>query len=63
LEGSGKQVRRITFTDAAVLERDEVQRLVDEALAHAPVPIDAGGDGRLIVRSVSAKQRPRRPAT
>ena len=33
-----------------------------EALAAAKVPFGPSGAGRLIIKSVSAKQRPRRPA-
>jgi hypothetical protein len=36
---------------------------MDEALAASPRPIDPARPGRLIIRSVSEKQRPRRPRT
>jgi hypothetical protein len=36
--------------------------LIDTALARAPKPIDAKKRGQLIIKSISAKQRPRRPA-
>jgi len=39
-----------------------VQALMREATARAAVPFDPKGKHRLIIKSVSAKQRPRRPA-
>ena len=38
-----------------------VKTLITEALKRAVVPFDANVRGRLVIRSVSAKQRPRRP--
>lgn len=61
LRGSGKIVRSIRLTSAKDLDTRPVRALIHEALARADVPIDAKGRGRLIIRSVSAKQRPRRP--
>jgi hypothetical protein len=42
------------------LDESEVRRLVDEALRRDEVPMPAGARRKLIVKSVSAKQRPRR---
>ncbi|HEX7676792.1 MAG TPA: hypothetical protein VF713_01620, partial [Thermoanaerobaculia bacterium] len=60
LLGSGKQTRFIRLESAAVLARPEVEALVAAAIAEAETPLPATGRGRLIIRSVSAKQRPRR---
>jgi hypothetical protein len=60
LRGSGKQVRSIRLEEAADLDRPEVAALIDAALRLAAVPMDAGDGHELIVKSVSAKQRPRR---
>ena len=60
LLGSGKQTRFIRLDSAAVLARPEVEALVAAAIARAKMPLPATGRGRLIIRSVSAKQRPRR---
>jgi hypothetical protein len=60
LLGSGKQTRFIRLDSAAVLDRSDVAALVAAAIARAKIPFPAAGRGRLIVRSVSAKQRPRR---
>ncbi|MEO5957895.1 MAG: DUF1801 domain-containing protein [Opitutaceae bacterium] len=62
LQGSGKQVRHIKLPTAATLDEPAVQSLIDSALRLAPVPVAASTRRRLIVKSISAKQRPRRPA-
>lgn len=62
LRGSGNVVRNIRLESAATLDRPEVRALIAVALERAKVPMDPKGAHRLIIRSVSAKQRPRRPA-
>ena len=62
LQGSGSTNRFIPLASAATLDAPEVQDLMLEALAAAKVPFGPSGAGRLIIKSVSAKQRPRRPA-
>jgi len=60
LLGSGNQTRFIRLESAGDLERPEVEALVAAAIARAKTPLPATGRGKLIIRSVSAKQRPRR---
>jgi hypothetical protein len=60
LLGSGNQTRFIRLNSVDVLARPEVDALVAAAVARAKMPLRATGRGRLIIRSVSAKQRPRR---
>lgn len=60
LTGSGKQTRFIRLESASVLARPEVEALMATAIAQAKVPLPASGRGKLIIRSVSEKQRPRR---
>jgi hypothetical protein len=60
LQGSGKQTRFVRLESAEVLERPDVQALLAAAVARARVPFAAEGKGALAIRSVSAKQRPRR---
>ena len=60
LLGSGKQTRFIRVDSPRVLVRPEVEALVVAAIAQARAPLPVSGSGRLIIRSVSAKQRPRR---
>ncbi len=61
LKGSGKQVRHIVLENAAVLDTPAVQTLIAHALGSAATPIDAAHAGRIVIKSISAKQRPRRP--
>jgi hypothetical protein len=63
LVGSGKQTRFIRLPSATVLDRPEVDALFAAALADAKTPFESGGRGKLVIRSVSAKQRPRRKTT
>jgi hypothetical protein len=60
LQGSGKQTRWINLEGASALARPEVARLIDEAIARNLVPFARAGRGSVIIRSTSAKQRPRR---
>jgi hypothetical protein len=60
LLGSGKQTRFIRLESADVLARPEVEAMVSAAIARARTPLREKGRGTLIIRSVSAKQRPRR---
>ena len=60
LLGSGKQTRFIRLESAGVLARPEVETLLAAAIAQGKTPLPKTGRGTLIIRSVSAKQRPRR---
>jgi hypothetical protein len=60
LLGSGTQNRFVRLPSAATLAEPEVRALIDAAIAQARVPLAPKGHGTLIIRSVSAKQRPRR---
>jgi hypothetical protein len=60
LQGSGKQTRFIRVKAASKLAHPDVEALIAEAIAQAGVPFPPTGRGELIVRSVAAKQRPRR---
>lgn len=62
LTGSGKQTRFLRLDSASVLARPEVEALLTRAAAYAKTPFRRSGRGRLIIRSISAKQRPRRRA-
>jgi hypothetical protein len=60
LRGSGNQTRSIHLDSKDVLVRPEVEALIAAAVAQGKTPFRAGKRGELIIRSVSAKQRPRR---
>jgi Domain of unknown function (DU1801) len=61
LQGTGTQVRHIVLTDLKILEQPAVKKLMALALKSAKKPLDPKQRRRLIIKSVSAKQRPRRP--
>lgn len=61
LKGSGTQVRHIILTDLQILEQAAVKKLMALALKSAKKPLDPKGRRRLIIKSISATQRPRRP--
>ena len=63
LSGSGNQTRSIHLESADVLDRPEVKALLAAAVAQSPVPFRKAGKPTLVVRSISAKQRPRRKAS
>jgi hypothetical protein len=62
LEGSGKGVRHVKLRPVSRIESPEVGELIDAAVAIATPPLPATGKGPLIIKSISPKQRPRRPA-
>jgi hypothetical protein len=59
LLGSGRQTRFIRLESAARLSHPDVEALIKAAIAKAPAPFPRHGRGKLIVRSIAAKQRPR----
>ena len=62
LRGSGNIVRNIHLTSPAQIDEPDVMDLVQQAITAAAPPFP--GDGtrlRTIIKSISAKQRPRRP--
>jgi hypothetical protein len=63
LKGSGNLVRNIRLETAATLDRADVRALLITALERAKAPLNPNGVHRLVIKSVSAKQRPRRPVT
>ncbi len=62
LLGGGTQNRFIRLESARDLSKPEVEGLIRAAIAHGKVPLPKSGRGTLVIRSVSAKQRPRRVA-
>jgi hypothetical protein len=61
LKGSGTRARHIVLTDLKILEQPAVKKLIGLALRSANRTLDPRQRRRLIIKSVSAKQRPRRP--
>ncbi len=61
LQGGGNRVRHIVLENAATLDDPAVRDLMAQALEMSPKEIDATQPRRLVIKSISAKQRPRRP--
>lgn len=60
LRGEGKLGRYVCLKDVALLDEPAVIALIDAALDRAKRPLPPKG-GCTIVKSISARQRPRRP--
>lgn len=62
LEGSGSRIRGLRLAPPSRLFDPEVQALIAAAQARILPKLEAAPPLRTIIKSVSAKQRPRRPA-
>ncbi len=60
LQGRGSQNRFLRLPTVAGLRTAGVLTLIRAAVAQARTPLPAQGAGRTIIKSISAKQRPRR---
>ena len=60
LEGEGNTVRHVKLVGDR-MNSPAVAALIDAAVTSVATPIDPAGEGRLVIKSVSAKQRARRP--
>jgi len=61
LRGGGNRVRHMRLESAATIDQPAVRELLRQTQKLFPKKIDATEPRRLIIKSVSAKQRPRRP--
>ena len=61
LQGSGNVAKHIRLPSAGTLNELSVKNLMGEATKRAAIPFAPRGTSRLIIKSISAKQRPRRP--
>lgn len=62
LRGAGSTVRHIVLeAGAATLDQPAVRRLIAHAKKLSPVSIDPKATSELVIKSISANQRPRRP--
>ena len=61
LRGAGSRVRHVQLHQPQALDNPDVEALIAEAVARSEPPFDVGAGQRLVIKSVSAKQRPRRP--
>jgi hypothetical protein len=62
LKGAGSVAKHIVLAEPAVLNDPAVKKLMQEAVARAKKPFGPGVEHQLIIKSISAKQRPRMPA-
>jgi hypothetical protein len=62
LKGSGSTVRNIRLIAPYDLDNSDVQGFIGAAIGAAVPSFPGGGAPRTIVKSISAKQRPRRPS-
>lgn len=60
LQGSGNQGRFIRLQSASQIEERNVAALLDEATRVGKTPLATTGKRKIIIKSISAKQRPRR---
>ena len=60
LKGTGNVVRHIVLTTPDVLDSPGVQTLMEHTLQGAGYPIDPTQPNRIVIKSIAAKQRPRR---
>jgi hypothetical protein len=63
LLGSGSQNRFVSIESAATLVQPGVEELIAVAIAQAANPLPANGRGKLVIRSISKKQKARRKPT
>jgi hypothetical protein len=61
LRGAGSRVRHVRLHDPATLDDPQIEALIAEAVARSEPPFDTAAEQRLVIKSISAKQRPRRP--
>lgn len=61
LKGSGSVVRHVVLTDLALLDDPQIRELMQQALARSGASLQAGKRGAIVIKSISARQRPRRP--
>ena len=61
LLGQGNQVRHVKLNDAADFDAPAIAPLIAQAVARAVPPLPEEGPAPLVIKSISAKQRPRRP--
>src|SRR5207249_11239642 len=60
LEGSGAKVRSVTLKAASDLDHGDIQALFKAAIKHSGVTFPKTRSTRMVIKSESKKQRPRR---
>lgn len=62
LQGSGSQVRSVRLAPISVLRSPPVQELLKRVIGHAQASLALAPPLTTVVKSVSARQRPRKPS-
>jgi hypothetical protein len=62
LKGAGTKVRHIVLDPPAILDEPAVKTLMTHALKRSSLAFDETQPNRIVIKSISPKQRPRRPA-
>ncbi len=60
LKGAGSTVRHIVLEPVTLLDSKDVKALLFQAVARCEPPIPPKGRGKIVIKSVSKAQRPRR---
>ena len=60
LKGGGTRVRHVVLTELALLDDPQIRSLMQQALARSGASWQAGKRGAIVIKSISARQRPRR---
>lgn len=61
LRGEGSRVRHVQLHAPDALDDPRIEALIAQAVARSEPPFDTAAGQRLVIKSISAKQRPRRP--
>ena len=62
LQGSGNVFRHVVLTELAVLDDPQIRELMQQALTRSGASLQTGKRGTIVIKSISARQRPRRLA-
>jgi hypothetical protein len=63
LKGSGSVVRHVVLTAISVLDDAQIRELMQQALRRSGASWQTGKRGPIVIKSISARQRPRRTPT
>jgi hypothetical protein len=61
LEGKGARIRSVRLDGLGMLKSAQIDKLITAAVLEAGWTLDSDSKGALMIQSISAKQRPRRP--
>jgi hypothetical protein len=61
LKGEGSRVRHVRLHEEEALDDSRILAMIEEAIARSEPPFNPAAPQEMVIKSVSAKQRPRRP--